>query len=87
MAKIFFSSDSHKTCQYYREWRADYLSSRTKFFFLTGRSPFFTKRVKKVDFTSEMGCHAKHAIHESPLFPKKIYGIILLVYIEIFKKI
>ena len=53
MAKIFFSSDSHKNCQYYREWRADHLSSRHEKKILTGRSSFSAKRIEKVDFTSD----------------------------------
>ena len=45
MAKIFFSSNSHKTCQYYGEWYADYLSSRTKKNLPEG--PRFSRNVSK----------------------------------------
>lgn len=56
------------------EWPSDHLSSRLKK--MTGRSPFFTNCVEKVDFTSKMGCHAKYGIHESPPFSLKLCGII-----------
>ena len=50
-----------------------------------GRSPFSTKRVEKVDFTSKIGCHANYDIHESPQFSIKFYSIIWIVFIEMFR--
>ena len=47
MAKIFFSSNNHETCQSCRDCHADHLSSRYKRKFLTGRSSFSAKRVEK----------------------------------------
>ena len=46
MAKIFFPSNNHETCQSCRDCLADHLSSRYKKIF-TGRSSFSAQRVEK----------------------------------------
>ena len=47
MAKIFFSSNNHETCQSCRDCLADHLSSRYKKKILTGRSSFSAQRLEK----------------------------------------
>ena len=82
MAKIFFSSNSNETCQYYREWAADHISSRYEKKILTGRSPFSAKRVEKVDFTSDWTSDCTMVDAMTKIF----IGIVVCTHLMVFLK-